>query len=274
MHVQPARAERPLIMGVFPRRNVKQTYKGFTPMVRHLEAALGRRVRLEAMRKFTDFWEDVQARRFDIVHFNQYHYLISRKLYGYRAILKNEEFGEDAFASAIFAHVDSGYTELADLKGKTIMFGGGKRAMMSHIVPNWMLRNAGLGEGDYTSQIALNPPNAVISTYHGRADAAGAGERITRLNIVWKNIDVSKLQVLARSEKLSHLPWAVKEDMPRGLRARIRAVLTGLRDEPMGKAVLQSAQMTGFSLADDSDYESSEKIITELYGDGYAEADA
>jgi len=149
----------------------------------------------------------------------------------------------------------------------------GKRAMLSYITPTWMLRNAGLNEEDYIEKIALNPPNAVISTYHGQADAAGAGDTITRLGMVKKNIDVSQLKYLARSEKLAHLPWAVRDDLSVDLRSRIQDALTGLTGHSTGQDILQGAQLTALTIATDDDYISSEKIITELYGDKYGEED-
>jgi phosphonate transport system substrate-binding protein len=261
-------------MGVFPRRNVKHTYSAFTPMTRYLEKVLGRPVKLVAVREFSQFWEDVQRRRFDIVHYNQYHYLVSRQLYGYEVILKNQEFGEDSFAGALFVRSDSNIKEITDLKSKAVLFGGGKRAMLSYIVPTWIMRNAGLDDGDYEEQIALNPPNAVISTYHGQADAAGAGESIMQLDIVNKNIDVNVMETLVRSEKVSHLPWAVRDDMDSEMRQLIQDSLVNLAKEEQGKSILQSAKLTAMTPADDSDYELSEKIITELYGVDYARNDA
>lgn len=260
---------RPLIMGIFPRRNVKHTYSAFMPMARHLETVLERPVDLVAVRQFSDFWRDVRHRRFDLVHFNQYHYLVSQKRYGYSVILKNQEFGEDEFASALFVRNDSNISRLEDLKHKTILFGGGKRAMLSYIVPTWLLRQAGLGEEDYVEKIALNPPNALISTYHGQADAAGAGEVVTQFELVKKNIEVELMRPLVRSEKISHLPWAVRDNMDDDTRQLIQSSLVNLEENETGRSILKSAHLTSMTIADDSDYQVSNRIITELYGDRY-----
>jgi phosphonate transport system substrate-binding protein len=261
-------------MGVFPRRNIKHTYSAFTPMARYLESVLGRSVQLVAVREFSEFWRHVRHRRFDLVHFNQYHYLVSHKLYGYSVILKNQEFGQDEFASALFVRSDSGLEKVTDLRDKNILFGGGKRAMLSYIVPTWLLRQAGLSDGDYMESIALNPPNAVISTYHGRADAAGAGESITQLDIVRKNINVNSIIPLVRSEKISHLPWAVRDDMKPEMRQLIQSALVNLVADETGQSILKSAKLTAMTIADDAQYQSSDRIITELYGKNYAQDEA
>jgi phosphonate transport system substrate-binding protein len=66
-------ADDALVMGVFPRRNAAETTKIFTPMAEHLSAQLGRQVRLVTSRDFESFWHGVTARRYDIVHYKQYH---------------------------------------------------------------------------------------------------------------------------------------------------------------------------------------------------------
>lgn len=79
----------PLILGIFPRRNIKPTYRLFMPLAEYLGQVLQREVRLETSRWFSDFWLAVKQRQYDLVHFNQYHYIVSHQKYGYEVILKN-----------------------------------------------------------------------------------------------------------------------------------------------------------------------------------------
>jgi phosphonate transport system substrate-binding protein len=44
---------------------------------------------------------------------------------------------------------DSGITEVSQLRGRTIIFGGGKDAMLSHIAPRFLLMQVGLKEGGF-----------------------------------------------------------------------------------------------------------------------------
>ena len=116
-------AEDPLIMGVFPRRNAVETTRLFTPMADYLGQRLGREVRLLTSRNFDSFWKAVTEERYDIVHYNQYHYIRSAKTY--RVIARTQEFGKDAVAGALFVRKDSGITEVSQLRGRTVIFGGG-----------------------------------------------------------------------------------------------------------------------------------------------------
>lgn len=268
MPVSGMAADDPLVMGVFPRRNVKQTHRMFLPLANYLSQKLGREVQLKTTKDFATFWAALNRKEYDLVHFNQYHYVVANKKLGYQAIVKNVEFGENTIAGALMVRSDSGIKSINDLRGKKVLFGGGPRAMISYIVPTYMLRMAGLNKGDYIEAFAKNPPNAILSTYNKQADAAGIGASVTRLKMVNQAIDISKMEYLVRGEPLPQLPWAVKGDMPQETRARIRAIMTDLKDSLAGQAVLDSIEMSDMQPVNDSDYDQCRMIIRHVYPDG------
>ncbi|MCM8885571.1 MAG: phosphate/phosphite/phosphonate ABC transporter substrate-binding protein [Candidatus Thiodiazotropha sp.] len=255
----------PLLIGVFPRRDAAVTAKIFRPLSRHLEKTLQRPVKLEMSPNYDIFLKRLEERRYDLVHFNQFEYINAHDKLGYDALVQNEEFGEKTISGAIYVHRDSGIKRIEQLRGKNILFGGGPRAMMSYIVPIYLLREAGLNKGDYQESYAVNPPNAVLATFLKRADAGGAGEVIRRLPIVTSKIDVDKLELIAISQPLPHLPWAVKEEMTVALKQRIRDLLLGLSDSQEGKDILQQARLSAFNPVADRDYDAHREIINTIY---------
>ena len=206
---QAEEGDNTLHMGIFPRRGAAMTQKMFTPLSEGLSQALGRKVVLDTTHDFASFWQRVNQQRYDIVHYNQYHYVRSHKDLGYQVIAHNVEFGHSRIAGAILVRKDSEVHSLQDLKGKKIAFGGGRKAMQAYIATTYLLREAGLNKGDYFEQFALNPPKACIATYYHQAAAAGAGDYVLELPVVKKEIDVDEMRYLAVGEKLPHLPWAV-----------------------------------------------------------------
>lgn len=262
-------AQPALKVGIFPRRNATQTATLFKPLLDHLAAALGREVQLITAKDFPTFWEGVAERRFDLVHYNQYHYVKSHALYGYDAVLSNEEFGEALIAGALYVRKDGAPKLVQDLKGKTIIFGGDRSAMMSYIVPTDLLRYGGLSPADYTEKFAVSPPNSVFAVYFKQADAAGAGEVVRKLPSVTKRIDPEQLELLAVSEPIPHLPWAVRSGMDPVLRDRITLVLSGLKDTETGRSLLKNAKLTGLHPIADADYDLPRQIIARVLGEQY-----
>ncbi len=257
----PLLAADSLILGVFPRRDAATSAQLFRPLANYLEASLHRPVTLELSADFDVFINNLKQRRYDLVHLNPFDYVMAHDELKYDALVQNEEFGEETIKGAIYVRKDSGFTRLEDLKGKTILFGGGPRAMMSYVVPTYLLRKAGLLSGDYEEVYAINPPNAVLATYLGRADAGGAGEVVRRLPVVTSKIDVDQLDLIAISDPLPHLPWAVKSEMDPELKVRIQSLLVDLKATEEGSRILKKARLTALNPVADKDYDAHRTII-------------
>jgi phosphonate transport system substrate-binding protein len=255
-----------LVLGVFPRRNATETVRMFTPMANYLSEQIGRKVSVITARDFDAFWQGVTSKRYDIVHYNQYHYI--RSAQAYQVVTYIEEGGKSTIAGAIFVRRDSGISELAQLKGRTVLFGGGEDAMISYITNMYLLLQAGLKREDIKSMFAVNPPNSVLALHRRQADAAGAGDGVLELPVVASSIDTRELTALATSEPLLQLPVAVRRDMPAKLRAAIQATLVGLKDSEAGQQVLKAAVLTGMGKAEDKDYDPHRKIVRAVMGAG------
>jgi phosphonate transport system substrate-binding protein len=264
-----ANKDAPLIIGIFPRRNASTTIKLFTPIADYLSAKLNRTVKLETAKSFSSFWKKVILQRYDIVHFNQYHYIKTHDIDKYRAILQNEEFGEKTIAGSIVVRKDSGINSLQDLKNKKIIFGGGKKAMIAYVIPTALLHRAGLQNGDYIEQFSKNPPNSLLSVYYKQADAAGTGNIVLSLPTLRNSIDTSSMKYLISSESFAHLPWAVKTSMSETLISQIQDVLLKLNDDKEGQEILKKAKLTGLHIANDHDYDPYRKILIEVLGKNY-----
>jgi len=257
-------ADKPLVMGIFPRLNAAETIKFFQPLADHLSEKLGRKVTLVTSKDFDSFWQGVEEQRYDIVHYNQYHYIHSARTY--QVIALNKEFGKSAIAGALYVRKDSGITDISQLRGRTIVFGGGKDAMLSYIAPLYLLMQAGLKEGDFKSEFAVNPPNALLALYYKQADAAGGGDILIDLPVVKDAVNTQELRILAKTEPLLFLPWAVKRTMPTKLRDSIQSILVDLENSEEGKKIIKAAKITGLEKAEDKDYNPHRKMVTSVFG--------
>jgi phosphonate transport system substrate-binding protein len=257
-------ADDPLIMGVFPRFHAGETTTRYAPLADYLSERLGRKVSLVTAKDFQSFWQSVQEQRYHIVQYNQFHYIRSAK--SYQVIAHNKEFGKSTLAGTLYVRKDSGITSLAQLRGRTVLFGGGEDAMIGYIAPIYMILQAGLKKSDFRSQFAVNPLNSVIGVYNKQADAAGSGDGVLDQPALKKAINTDELAVLAVSEQLLHLPWAVRRTVPAALRESIRSALVDLENNEAGKAVLKSAVLTGIGKADDKDYDPHRKMVRVVMG--------
>jgi len=268
--IMSKKEQAPLVIGVFPRRHQSVTVEIFNPLAHYLSKELGRRVYLISSPNFKKFWAGVKQRKYDIVHFNQYHYLRSKNN-GYEVFAMNEEQGRSTITGSVIVRKDSGINSVQDLKGKRILFGGGPKAMQSFIYATYLLRQGGLRDGDYEVRFANNPPSAIVNTYFKLYDvaAAGAGDIVLDLPIVGKQIDTSQLKILTKGERFAHLPWAYKSELPTELKIKIQKVFLSLKKSQEGRKVLKKARLTNIVRAVDTDFDPHRRIVREVLGEIY-----
>lgn len=260
-----------LVMGIFPRRGATDTIQSFTPLANHLSKTLNREVKLETTHDFPSFWRGVMSRRYDMVHFNQYHYVRSNADAGYQVIAMNEEFGESSIAGIIVASKDSTIRDHTDLRDKKVIFGGNRQAMLSYILPTYILRKAGLQDNDYDMQFANNPPNALYALRYGQADAAAIGDVLPSFLADKPGIKKSAnaLVEILRSEAIAQLPWAVKDTTSPQLRNEIQQTLLSLNASKEGKEILSAAHLTNIVYADDTHYDRVRDITSVVLQEEY-----
>jgi len=264
-----ADVEDPLTLGIFPRRNAIDTNLMYMPLVKYLSHKINRDVKLLTFKDFPTFWKQIHTKRFDITHFNQYHYVKAHKELGYEAIVVNEEFGESTITGSIIVRKDSNINSVQDLKGKHIVFGGGLMAMQSYIYASYLLMQHGLNKGDYTFTTARTPPNAILATFYKQAAAGGVGDKVLKLRSVTSIIDTDQLRFLVKGKQYPHLPWAVRSEMPAALKQQITELLIGLKDTPTGQRILNKGNLTGFARAHDEDFDPHRKIIYKVLDKQY-----
>lgn len=260
----PARAQEPLVVGLFPRHGHLSTLADFAPLADYLAASIGRPVKLESAPDLARFWQQLAAGRYGLAYMNQYHYVKAHKLLGYEPIVMSVEFGAATVAGTLVARKDSGFSDLKQLKGSTIVFGGGPEAMQSYILPKYLLKRAGLAPHEYDEKIASTQSNALKSVAWRQGDAAAAGDSC----LLRETPDiVAKLRVLAKSEPLAQLPWAAGPALSASDRARLKdALLAAAKAAP---AALARAGLTGFAPARDRDYDAHRRIVAEVLGEQY-----
>jgi len=254
---------KPFLIGIFPRRNPRITYKMFQPLAQHLSKKIGRPVDLETGKTLKTFMQHVKSGRYDLVHYNQYQYLKSRKQNGYKLLVRNYEHGKCTIRSAIIVRKDQNINSIQDLKGKTINFSGGKKALIAYLGNIAMLKDAGIDTSHFITEFSNNPAIAALTVYHKDADAAGVGNVTLKLKSVKSKIITSDMKILATSEEFPHLPWAIKVDEDPELITKIQNIMLNLHKTESGRVVLKRAQITKFMPAIDKDYDVVRQLVKE-----------
>ncbi len=265
-----AAASQTLTIGIFPRWPEARVQRMFAPIADYLGEQLNRPVRVLSAPDFAAFWDLVRSGQLDLVHYNQYHYIKAHQRFGHRVILKNQEFGRDRIRAAILVPADSSATRISDLRGHKILFGGGRSAMVSYILARQVLQQHGLGPDDYLSAFSTTPVGAVRDMFFGQGDAAGIGDVILqRRDNPWRRLERPAPRVLALSQPIPQLPWAVTPRVNRDTALRIQAALLALNNTPKGQHLLRLAGLSGLRTAQDAEYDPAREIVHQVLGEAY-----
>ena len=141
--------------------------------------------------------------------------------------------------------------------------------MMSYIAAVYLLKENGLANDSFTTDFAINPPNAVMAAFYRQTDAAGAGAQAVHLPIVSSKIDITQLKYLAKGEPLTHLPWAFKGTLPDTLKSQIKRTFLDLNSSNKGKNILTQIGLSGIHQSDNNDFNRHRVIIKEVLGEEY-----
>lgn len=149
------------------------------------------------------------------------------------------------------------------------MFGGDKQALVSYILPTYLLRQAGLKPEDYSENFTHSPANVALTVFFSQADAGGIADNVFDTQFVREKVDVAQMEHLMVGEPVAHLPWAVRADISKVERLRIQQILLRVKDAPNGENILKAAALTHLLIAMDSDYNNVRRIIQAVTGEKY-----
>ena len=130
---------------------------------------------------------------------------------------------------------------------------------MRAIAPRFLLMQAGLKEGDFKTEFAVNPPNAVLALYNKQADAGGAETSYRPAGR--KERDQYAGAQGPRSDRTSAFPAVGGEAHHAGEARRVhQSLLVELSRSEEPVSIPKSATTTGMGKAEDKDYDRHRKM--------------
>jgi phosphonate transport system substrate-binding protein len=167
-------APNTLWFGFDLRLGPKEEVQIYTPFLKYLEEATGKRFRIKFTEKYKDTVENLGN---GITHFaalGTLSYVIAEDRYGIRYLVSgvNQE-GDPRYHSMIFTRPDSSIENISDLKGKCFAFGS-EMSTQGHLIPRKMMEKAGVKLEDLSRHMYTGSHlNAVKAVLNRNCDAGG-----------------------------------------------------------------------------------------------------
>ncbi|WP_242393928.1 phosphate/phosphite/phosphonate ABC transporter substrate-binding protein [Anaeromyxobacter oryzisoli] len=247
----PAGAQE-IKLGVLPRLSATELNVMFRPLADHLGRATGRKVTLVIARDFDTFQKQVRDGELDLAFANPLVYAQLKKERDLVPLgLGAEKKGGTKFRGVIIVRKDSGFSSVAALRGKRLIFVDAD-SLGGYISQALLLKKQGL---DLKRDFVLLPfakkhDNVTMAVFNRAADAGGIRE--DDLEKMKGKIDLGQIKVLAYTDSYPNWPLFSTPRLRAADRETVRAALLALRP---GDPVLQAAKLTVFAPVSDKDYD-------------------
>jgi phosphonate transport system substrate-binding protein len=238
-------------VAILPLYSAITLFDRFDPLMRYLSKKTGYEFKLVIPRDFEDFFDTIRQGRVEFSYSNPYIYIqLAEK--GFLKAFANtvlEETG-DIFRGIIITHQDSGLRTLNDLRGKNVMIvsfksAGGFLAQKLYLYENGIdvLKDLRLTDGKRQEEVILN-------VYGKKVDAGFVRE--SALDVLRDEIDLGRIRILARTPYIANWPFAATKKADKKITKNVQKSLLELHD----REILSAAEITGFKIADDADFDS------------------
>jgi len=254
-------AHAQLVLGVHPFKPSTRLFETFTPLTNYLSEKLGQPV---SLRIATDYEEQVDAigrGKIDIAYLGPSLYVKLHDKHGDQALLARQQIGASpVFHGKIFVRADSPVKTLNELAGKRFAFGE-PLSTMSHLVPRYMLWQAGVTADQFASyKFVGDHVNVALGVLAGDFDAGAVKED------VFFNYRNRGLREIATSAPISDHVFVASRKLPEAQVRRLRDILLRMNQDPKGLAALQSITqgVTALVPVQDRDYDSLRVVLKKM----------
>lgn len=199
------------------------TKKDFQPIFTAIEQATGLKFDLTVGQSYGSVVEAMCGGAADIAWYGPASYLQARARGCAELLALAVRGGESVYYSGIFAHADSGVTDVSSLKGRKVALGD-VNSTSSFAVPVAMMMTAGVSPtGDLGSiNLAGSHANVLLALAEGLVDAGGASFDSFEKAVNAGSIDPAKVRVVAKSAPIPYPPMAIHPAVNADIKASLR----------------------------------------------------
>jgi len=239
-----------LKVALLPDEDAATILKNNEGFKQYLEEGLGKKIKLVVTTDYSSMIEAMRHGRIDLAYFGPLSYVLAESKSDISAFAAKSRKGSPTYQAVVIANADSGIEKIEDIKGDVAY--GDPASTSSHLIPKSMLADKGLVAGENYDARFLGAHDAVaVAVQSGRAQAGGLSRPIFESLVDRGLIDAGKVKVLEYSKPFPQYPWAMRNDLDKGLQERIKQTFYALSDE----TILKYFKADALAPITDADYD-------------------
>jgi phosphonate transport system substrate-binding protein len=258
----PARAaEQALVLAIHPYLPVREIHQRFDPLAHYLARAIGRPVTVRIGSNYEQHNQAVGKNQVDLALLGPVPYIHVTQRFGPKPLLARFEVGGQSQLHGVIAvRKDSKFKALAELGNASLAFGDAD-STMSHIVPRYLLLEAGIARGAPPRHKFLGShKNVALAVLSGDYDAGALKKD------VFDEFEPRGLRALATTPGVPDHVLVARADLPAATLVMLRQALLNLKDQPGGQAVLNAIQsgLSAFGPVNDADFDALRSMVRKV----------
>ncbi len=253
--------EQPVVLAVHPYLPFLELKKRYQPLADYLKEFLGKEVEVRVGRDYGEHIAHIGKDKVDIAYLGPATYLRMVEKYGKKPLLARLAVnGEPVFHGYLVTHSNSGVTDIQSLRGKRFAFGD-PESTMSHLVPRYMLLEAGVDVGDLADyQFLGSHKNVAMGVLSGAFDAGAVKEEVMEY---YKD---RGLRAIAKSAPFSEHLFVARANASDDFVKTVRKAFYQLSDTEEGRSILRTIKysVTALVPVEDADYDNLRRVLSSL----------
>jgi len=238
-HAAPStQSDKILRVSAIPDEAPTELLRKFTPLGAYLEKELGMSVQFVPVTDYAAVVEALAADRIDMAWLGGFTFVQARLKTGNAMPLVQRE--QDQQFTSKFISADPNVKSLADLKGKTFVFGSVSSTSGS-LMPRYFMLKDGIKPEEFFSRVAYSGAHDATAAWvqAGKADAGVLNASVWDKLVAAGKIDTNKVRVFATTPTYYDYNWTVRGNLDPKLAAKIKAAFLRLDPaNPEHKAIL------------------------------------
>ena len=259
--VHGAAAQPVLRVSAIPDEAPTELQRKFKPLGEYLAQATGMKVEFRPVTDYAAVVESLATGKLDLAWLGGFTFVQTKLRTHGTAIPIVQRAEDEKFTSRFIVPVGSSAKSLADLKGKTFVFGS-PSSTSGHLMPRYFLLQAGIDPDKDFRSIAFSGAHDATVAYvaSGRAQAGVLNASVWEKLSNEKNPNALKVRVLASTPPYYDYNWTVRGDLDPALVKKLTAAFLKLDPaNPAHKAILDLQRASKFIPTKASNYDGIEK---------------
>ncbi|WP_194270828.1 phosphate/phosphite/phosphonate ABC transporter substrate-binding protein [Fictibacillus phosphorivorans] len=250
-------------IGVIPAQTEGEMKGALDKLQKVLTEKMDREVKITSYPDYNGVVEAMNYDKIDMAYFGPLTYVVAHEESGAKAIVTQLIKGEPFYYSYLISHKDSKYESLKDMVTdvKNVKFAFGDPSSTSgSLIPSIKLKDEGIyrseSDSDFKNVRFTGSHDATaLAVQNKQVDVGAIDSAIYDKLIEEGAIDGDQFKVIWKSEKLFQYPWAVSKNTDEKTMKKLQQIFLDIKD----KEILDAFGATGFTKADNKDYESIRK---------------